>query len=343
MRSIRPPRTVTLALLLLLAATLWACGLQSLIAPTATPVPTATPTPTFTPTSTTTPTETPTPTPRPTDTPRPTETSEPTPEPKLSLGRQIAIRDGGFSFRTIAEYDTKVAETSATIADTYADVIIALGGGPTDGDLTAEQAIQEHLDVLSEDIEDMEAGEPQTIVVDGISGLAVDLAGELFGYDIEGRVVSVIPAAGQFFFGFGVGTITPSKNHWEDEGAAAFEMVVGAVRFTEIRADVGSCPISPDATYGYTQDNPIKVGGDVFGGPARERAYLDHLRGPDGQTIAYQRLGSTGYGDTILDIYEVSYDGPAEPILLYIDMYVFEELFAPVGFTCAGPFPLQSP
>ena len=313
-------------------------------APQLTPIPpTRTPTPTFTPTPTPTPTETPTPTPHPTDTPSPTETSEPTPEPKLSLGRQIAIQDGGFSFRTIAEYDTEVAETSATIADTYADVIIALGGGATDGGLTAEQAIQEHLDVLSEDINEMESREPETIVVDGIEGLAIDFAGELFGDDIEGRVVSVIPAAGQFFFAFGVGTVTPLDNLWEDKGAEAFDMIVGSVWFTKLGADAGSCPISSDVAYGYTKDNPIKVGGDVFGGPARERAYLDHLRGPDGQTITYQRLGSTGHGGTNLDMYEVSYNGLADPILLYIDMYVFEEPSAPVGFTCAGPFPLQSP
>jgi hypothetical protein len=343
MKPVHRPSTATLTLALILVAASSACGLQSLIAPTETPAPTATPTPTCTPTPTPTPTETPTPTPRPTDTPRPTETPKSTPEPKLSLGRQVAIPGSGFSFRTILEYDTEVAEASVTITDTYADVIIALGGGPIDGDLTAEQAIQEHLDVLSKDIKDMESAEPETIVVDGIRGLGVDFAGELFGDDIEGRVVSVIPAAGQFFFGFGVGTITPSENHWEDEGAEAFDMIVGSVRFTKISADVGSCPTSSDATYGYTQDNPIKVGGDIFGGPARERAYLDHLRGPEGQAITYQRLGSTGYGDTILDIYEVSYDGLAEPILLYTDMYVFEDLFSPVGFTCAGPFPLQSP
>jgi hypothetical protein len=120
-------------------------------------------------------------------------------------------------------------------------------------------------------------------------------------------------------------------------------MVIGSVRFTEFGADADSCPVSTDAAYGYTKDNPVKVGGDVFGGPARERAYLDHLRGPDGQAVTYERLGSMGHGDTILDIYEIRYDGLADPIELYIDMYTFEEPLAPVGFTCAGPFPLQAP
>lgn len=83
------------------------------------------------------------------------------------------------------------------------------------------------------------------------------------------------------------------------------------------------------------------MGGDIWDGPARERAYLDNLRGPEGQTITYERLGSTSTTDVILDIYEVSYAG-LEPIHLYIDMYNYEAPQAPVGFTCAGPF-LEAP
>jgi hypothetical protein len=189
----------------------------------------------------------------------------------------------------------------------------------------------------------LESSEPEPVVVNGIEGLSVDLSGELFGDDIEGRVVSVVPADGRFFFAFGVGIVTPSQNRWDDEGAEAFEMIISSVEFREIGADAGTCPISTDPAYGYTEGNPIMVGGDVFGGPARERAYLDTLRGPDGQSITYERMGSMNYGDTILDIYEVSYAGLAEPIVLYIDMYTYREPQAPVGFTCAGPFPLQAP
>ena len=40
------------------------------------------------------------------------------------------------------------------------------------------------------------------------------------------------------------------------------------------------CPVSADDTYGYEEGNPIRVGGDFFNGAAREREYLDTLRGP---------------------------------------------------------------
>ncbi|MGC1378142.1 MAG: hypothetical protein WA821_18070 [Anaerolineales bacterium] len=102
----------------------------------------------------------------------------------------------------------------------------------------------------------------------------------------------------------------------------------------------GAC-VSTDKTYGYTQENPIKVGGDDFGGPPRERAYLDNLAGPHGEPISYNRTGSLDSGDTILDAYEIS--GLSKPVTLYIDEYSFTEPQAPVGFTCLGAFSLTAP
>ena len=101
------------------------------------------------------------------------------------------------------------------------------------------------------------------------------------------------------------------------------------------------CPVSTDATFGYTKENPIKVGGGDFGGPPREEAYLNALRGPNGETISYARFGSIPFGDTILDGYEIH--GLQKAVTLYIDEYVYVEPQAPVRFTCASAFPLSSP
>jgi len=106
-------------------------------------------------------------------------------------------------------------------------------------------------------------------------------------------------------------------------------------------AGTGACVISTDKTYGYTQENAIKVGGDDSGGPSRERAYLDNLAGPHGEPISYNRTGSLDSGDTILDAYEIS--GLGAKVTLYIDEYSFTEPQAPVGFTCLGAFSLTAP
>jgi hypothetical protein len=103
------------------------------------------------------------------------------------------------------------------------------------------------------------------------------------------------------------------------------------------------CPVSDDPAYGTTPAKAIKVDGGVRGGPARERAYLGALRGPAGQGLRYRRLGSAQGpdGDTILDIYEVTYAGISAPVRLYLDEYHWEDLKAPAGFACPAAIALS--
>jgi len=98
--------------------------------------------------------------------------------------------------------------------------------------------------------------------------------------------------------------------------------------------------VSEDASYGYTQQNPVKVGG----GPSNERKYLNALQGPNGEAIEYSRRGSCcmfetpngmgGFG--LLDAYEVKYKGLEKPIVIYVDMYDYGYLKAPKGMTFKG-------
>ena len=105
---------------------------------------------------------------------------------------------------------------------------------------------------------------------------------------------------------------------------------------------VDTLKATTDSTYGYTEENPIKVGGmNEQRGPDNERAFLNSLLGPDGQELTYKREGSccpfetpngfAGYG--LLDMYEIKYEGLEEPITLYLNMHDSEELYVPVGFT----------
>ncbi|MFY0567957.1 hypothetical protein ACN28E_29570 [Archangium lansingense] len=105
----------------------------------------------------------------------------------------------------------------------------------------------------------------------------------------------------------------------------------------------GQAPAAPVETparepsgYGYTQEDPIKVGG----GPAGEHEYLQYLRGPEGQPLSFERLGSCcgfedpslPFGGGMLDMYEVTYEGLKKPVTLYLDMYRRQEPRAPAGF-----------
>jgi len=96
--------------------------------------------------------------------------------------------------------------------------------------------------------------------------------------------------------------------------------------------------ITTDATYGYSKDNPVKVGG-VDSGPANERKYLNNLTGPNGEPVTFHRNGSCCAFETsnssfggMLDIYSVTYEGKGDTIKLYINMYDSAKLKAPLGF-----------
>ncbi len=100
--------------------------------------------------------------------------------------------------------------------------------------------------------------------------------------------------------------------------------------------------ISIDPTYGLSPKNPIEVGGaDKQEGPLNEIRFLNALAGPNGEKISYKRAGSccpvkskNGFmGRALLDDYRVTWGGSTDTVSIYINMYDYGKLKAPVGFT----------
>jgi hypothetical protein len=93
-----------------------------------------------------------------------------------------------------------------------------------------------------------------------------------------------------------------------------------------------------DKTYGYSESNPIKVGG-FNSGPANQRNYLNSLAGPNGEAFVYSRAGSccdfdtknSPWGVGMLDMYRITYSGKNDTVTLYLNMYDKATLKAPVG------------
>jgi hypothetical protein len=95
--------------------------------------------------------------------------------------------------------------------------------------------------------------------------------------------------------------------------------------------------ITNDKTYGYTEKNPIKVGSIDKG-----YHFLNALKGPMGEKISYERIGSCCpfktknalIGDQgLLGKYKIIYEGLEKSIILYINVYDKEELKCPYGLT----------
>jgi len=114
-----------------------------------------------------------------------------------------------------------------------------------------------------------------------------------------------------------------------------------------LQAPASSCGISDEPAFATTRDHAVQVGGGAMYVAARERRYLDALRGPMGEAVQYKRIGSLRPekdGRTILDAYEVTYAGLEKPVTFYLDAYHFDDaLKAPMGFTCAVPIGLTAP
>lgn len=295
--------------------------------------------PPATPTATLPPTNTPAPTP--TRTATPTQTPIPTASSAVELGEEHVIEDGGFSFRVPFGYMAQVEERQAFISDLDGKLIISFASVENTTSLTEEQIINGYLDALATRSDgEFEKTPSDPVVVDGREGTAFDLTGTLLGSALKGKTFLVSNGENRFLYGLAISDISAEETSWEEQGEQVFEAVIESIELFEPQV-TDTCPIATDDTYGYTKENAIRVGdgGDLLGGPARERAYLDNLRGPNGEPISYERTGSLNFEDAILDEYIIS--GLPTPITLYIDIYKFEELKAPVGFTCAGPFDLQ--
>ncbi|NSW51079.1 MAG: hypothetical protein HPY85_01065 [Anaerolineae bacterium] len=105
----------------------------------------------------------------------------------------------------------------------------------------------------------------------------------------------------------------------------------------------GVCPTETDPSYGYTEENPIRMvildGTDsvsqAFSGPYMANAYFETLL-YQGEAVSFVREGSVTTDTTILDVYRVSAPGMTEPVILYVDQYNRAPYTVPMGFECSG-------
>ena len=126
------------------------------------------------------------------------------------------------------------------------------------------------------------------------------------------------------------------------ESFTQFELSDGVLRQNEYRILTGICPTESDETYGFTEENPIRMTSAVddpvsaaFLGPVLAGQFFETLLS-DGQPVSYVRLGSIETDESILDQYQITGAGLADPIILYVDQYSYAPYKVPVGFECVG-------
>lgn len=245
------------------------------------------------------------------------------------------IHAAGYGFTRLPLYTVRSGEFDADLFG-IGDMHAYMHGEPDQG-ISLVAAFENVNEQYAGQIQGFKAEQPAETTLNQAQGLQASFTATNHGEKLTGTLLVLNHQPG---WGMTAICMGPSDT-WENAGQAACDQILGSlVFFTPSSED---CVVSTDQTYGLTEENPVRVGGNAMNGPSREEAYLAALRGPQGQELAFERAGSIQSGDTILDAYEIQYDGLQEPVTLYLDEYSYGELLAPPGFTCAYQFPIAAP
>jgi len=105
---------------------------------------------------------------------------------------------------------------------------------------------------------------------------------------------------------------------------------------------------SKDKKYGYDKDYPINIFyRNTKQDTINQQRYLNALAGPNGEKITYTKLESccpfptkkSDLGAGFLDVYQLTWAGQRNPIILYLNIYEKGVLMVPVGLSLASPNP----
>lgn len=102
-------------------------------------------------------------------------------------------------------------------------------------------------------------------------------------------------------------------------------------------APEGVCVNSDDSTYGFSPENPIKIGFDPRDEGTEESACLPWLLGPQGQAIKTSLLDEIRVNGIKLCMVSVTYEDQDTEDILYFDVFNYEQPKAPLGYTCGSP------
>ena len=97
------------------------------------------------------------------------------------------------------------------------------------------------------------------------------------------------------------------------------------------------CQLATNSTYGYTLENPVRIGYDPREEGDVTTGCVPWLLGPDGQELSIELLEEVEYEGRDLCKISVSYDGQAEADIMYFDINTYEQPKAPLGYICGSP------
>ncbi len=275
---------------------------------------------------------------------------------KMDLFRDFAII-GRFTYHKLEDYETTTSRLESVFMEKQDHSTFFSFSGYTIPQLDTEkqtQIVDAYLMVINNENNYTLAtnGEPIPIQVDGIDCWLVPIAGKVNQYKSTGLGFLAPLDGGHVVIGVGFSLNRSGERDWQKTGKSEFMAFVNSLQFIHKETVERDCPISTDPTYGYTTENPVKIGGgsivdgipvNGYDGVRREDYYLMLLTGSNGESINVTRTGSQNMGDTILDEYVIVIAGEDNPRTIYVDIYHYSPPFAPVGFSCYDYLPFEEP
>ena len=272
-----------------------------------------------------------------------TKTSTPTPTASPTATAFLALLDypvtfmaGGFFMTPLRGYDKEVNTYQAFLRSQDEKVTIFLLAEAKPSGKLPISIVKSYMEYFKEAVHDFSEGESRDVVIDSAEGFSMDYAGTLEEERLKGRITVVFPEDSKIL------TIiiqTTGEGRWESEGELAYAAIVKNLSFFKPGIS-NACPIAKNPGYGFTLDQPIKIGGGGSNGPDREQEYLSGLLGPRGEIVGFFRSESIEKNGVVLDKYIVNYKNDSK--ILYMDMYNYDNPRIPFGFTCSTVAPLAS-
>ena len=132
------------------------------------------------------------------------------------------------------DLDFDIDDYSINLSDKQGELLISLNGKPyIASNYTLESFLGRYVAEIAARGGAFDQSEPYEIIVDGLSGLAVDLTGSFLDDPIAGKAIIISPGKDFIVFGLGMSNLSTHANGWEESGSLVFEMLIESIRFKD--------------------------------------------------------------------------------------------------------------
>lgn len=133
------------------------------------------------------------------------------------------------------ELDFDIDDSSINLSDHEGRLVISLNGRTyIASEYTLESFLGKYLAEMASRGGTFNQSEPYEIVIDGVTGVAIDFTGTFLGDPIAGKAISISPDDNFIVFGLAMSNLGADERGWTENGSIIFEALLGSIRFKKL-------------------------------------------------------------------------------------------------------------